>query len=174
MTTQQKGSSEKSSSQSKSEMSIFDLLKQDHEKARYLFDKIEKTGRKERGALQKLFSQIEEELSVHMEGEERFLYSRLEQHEEAREKVLESYEEHQVAKTLIGTFNSLAVDDERWGAKLSVLNEVVEHHMQVEEREVFKTARKVLDNRQIQEIGLQLQKHKREGRRPSRGASVDG
>jgi iron-sulfur cluster repair protein YtfE (RIC family) len=174
MPTHEKGTSEKSSSHGKVEMTIFDLLKQDHEKVRYLFDKIEKSGRKDRNALQKLFSQIEEELEVHMEGEERFFYPKLEQREEAREKVLESYEEHQVTKTLLGTFKSLAVDDERWGAKLSVLNEVVEHHLQEEEREVFKMARAMLNKDQAHEIAMQFQQHKREGRRPSRGASVEG
>lgn len=175
MPTHEKSASEKGTSHGKSaEMTIFEVLKQDHEKVRYLFDMIGKTGKKDIAALQKLFSQVEEELEVHMEGEERFLYTALEKHEEPREKVLESYEEHQVAKTLIGTFKSLAVDDERWSAKVSVLNEIVEHHIQEEERELFKMARKVLDRERIHEITLQFQQHKREGRRPSRGAPVAG
>lgn len=170
MTTQGKATSEKG----KMEMDIFSLLKQDHEKVRYLFDKIQKSGKKDVSALQKLFSQIEEELEIHMEGEERFLYSALEQHDEPRDQVLEAYEEHQVAKTLMGTFKSLAADDERWMAKAKVLHEVVEHHMQEEEREMFKVARKVLDKGQIQEIAVQFQQHKREGKRHSRGAPVEG
>ena len=172
MTTSQKGTSEKGGSHAKTEMTIFDLIKQDHEKARYLFDRMEKSGKKEVAGLQKLFAELEDELQVHMEGEERFLYSALEQNEEAREKVLESYEEHQVAKSLISTFKSLAVDDERWPAKLSVLNEIVEHHMQEEEREVFKIARAVLDKGKVHEMALQFQQHKREGKKPSRGAPV--
>lgn len=173
MTTQGKAASEKGS-HGKLEMDIFSLLKQDHEKVRYLFDKIQKSGRKEIPSLQKLFSQIEEELEVHMEGEERFFYSALEQHEEPRDKVLEGYEEHQVAKTLLGTFKGLAIDDERWMAKASVLHEVVEHHMHEEEREMFKIARKVLNKGQIQEIAVQFQQHKQQGRRSSRGAPVEG
>lgn len=173
MPTQQKSTSEKGTSHGKSaEMTVFEVLKQDHEKARYLFDKIEKSGRKDTAALQKLFSQLQEELEVHMEGEERFLYTALEKREESRELVLESYEEHQVAKTLLGTFTSLAVDDERWGAKVTVLHEILEHHMQEEEQELFKTAKKVLAKGQIEEITLQFQQHKHEGRRPSRGAPV--
>jgi iron-sulfur cluster repair protein YtfE (RIC family) len=160
-------------SHGKMELTLFDVLKQDHEKARYLFDKVKKSGKRETASLEKLFSQIEEELEVHMEGEERFLYTALEQHEEARDKVLESYEEHQVAKTMLATFKSLAVDDERWMAKISVLNEIVEHHMQEEEREVFKIARKVLEKNQVQEIAVQFQQHKREGRKSSRGASIE-
>lgn len=153
---------------------IIDLIKQDHEKARSLFEKIENSGKRDVAALQKLFSQLEEELEVHMEGEERFMYSALEQHDEAREKVLESYEEHQVAKTLLGTFKSLAVDDERWKAKVSVLNEVVEHHMKEEEREVFKLAKKSFSKSQLEEMALQFLQHKREGRKASRGAPIEG
>lgn len=153
---------------------IIDLIKQDHEKARSLFEKVEKSGKREVAALQKLFTQLEEELEVHMEGEERFLYSMLEQHEEARDKVLESYEEHQVAKTLLGTFKSLAIDDERWKAKVSVLHEVVEHHMKEEEREVFKLVKKAFNKSQLEEMALQFMQHKREGRKPTRGAPVEG
>lgn len=156
------------------ELTIFDVLKQDHEKARYLFDKAQKAGRKEISTLQKLFAQLEEELEVHMEGEERFFYSVLEQNEEMRDKVLQAFEEHQVAKTMLGTFQALAVDDERWTAKLQVLNEIVEHHMQEEEREVFKLARKALGKEQQHEIALQFQRNKREGRKSSRGAPVEG
>jgi len=174
MPTSQKSGSDKSEPHGKMELTIFDVLKQDHEKARYLFDKAEKSGRKDVASLQKLFSQLEEELEVHMEGEERFFYSALEQNDELREKVLESYEEHQVAKTLIATFQALAVDDERWAAKMKVLNEVVEHHMQEEEREIFKMARKALGKEQQHEMALQFQRNKREGRKPSRGASVEG
>jgi len=163
---------EKTTEKSSSERNILDLLKQDHEKARYLFDRIEKSHKKEPAALQKLFAELEEELEVHMEGEERFFYSALEQHEEARDKVLEGYEEHQVAKTLIGTFSSLATDDERWRAKVAVLKEVVEHHLQEEEKDIFKLARKALDKNQMLEMAVSFMRHKREGRKPSRGASV--
>ncbi|WP_224984125.1 hemerythrin domain-containing protein [Geomonas agri] len=156
------------------EMTIFDVLKQDHEKVRYLFDKAQKAGKKDISSLQKLFSQLEEELELHMEGEERFFYSVLEQNEEMRDKVLQSFEEHQVTKTLLGTFQALAVDDERWIAKLQVLSEIVEHHMQEEEKEVFKLARKALGKEQQHETALAFQRSKREGRKPSRGAPVEG
>ncbi|HBA87304.1 MAG TPA: cation-binding protein [Geobacter sp.] len=166
--------SQKSSSGSHAgELTIFDVLKQDHEKARYLFDRAQKSGKKEIASLQKLFTQLEEELTVHMEGEERFFYSALEQNDEMRDKVLQAFEEHQVAKTLIGTFQALAVDDERWAAKLQVLSEVVEHHMQEEEQEVFKLARKAIGKEQQHEMALQFQRNKREGRKAPRGAPIE-
>ncbi|GFO53461.1 hemerythrin [Geomonas sp. Red276] len=165
---------EKTGEKGSSERNILDLLKQDHEKTRYLFDRIEKSGRKATASLQNLYAELEEELMLHMEGEERFFYTALEKHEEARDKVLEAYEEHEVAKTMIGTFKGLAVDDERWGAKLKVLHEIVEHHLKEEESEVFKLARKALEKNEMVEIAVQFMRSKREGRKPSRGASVEG
>lgn len=156
------------------EMTIFEVLKQDHEKARYLFDKAQKTGKKEISSLQKLFSQLEEELELHMEGEERFFYSALEQNEETRDYALKAFEEHQVAKSMLGTFQALAVDDERWIAKMKVLGEIVEHHMKEEEQEIFKLAGKVLGKEQQHEIAMAFQRSRREGRKPSRGAPVEG
>lgn len=163
-----------SESHGRAEMTIFDLLKQDHEKARYLFDKAQKAGKREISLLQKLFSQLEEELGLHMEGEERFFYSALEQNEEMRDKVLQSFEEHQVAKTMLGTFQALAVDDERWVAKMKVLGEIVERHMKEEEQEIFKLASKALGKEQQHQIAMAFQRSRREGRKPSRGAPVEG
>lgn len=157
---------------SSAERNIFDLLKQDHEKVRYLFDRIEKSGRKATASLQKLFAELEEDLEVHMDGEERFFYPTLEKNEELRDQALEAYEEHMVARTLLGTFKGLAVDDERWSAKLKVLKTVVDHHLKEEETEVFKLARKALDRNQTLEMAVQFMRHKREGRKPSRGAPV--
>lgn len=175
MATHEKSASSKETSHGKTaEMTIFEVLKQDHEKARYLFDKIGKSGRKDVSSLQKLFAQLEEELDIHMEGEERFVYTALEQSDEIRDLVLQAFEEHQVAKTLLGTFKNLAVDDERWMAKINVLQEIVEHHMQEEEHEMFKMGRKFLNKDQMHEIALQFQRSKREGRKPSRGAPVAG
>ncbi|MCM0080740.1 hemerythrin domain-containing protein [Geomonas sp. Red32] len=165
---------EKTGEKGSSERNILDLLKQDHEKTRYLFDRIEKSGRNATASLQKLYAELEEEISLHLEGEERFFYTALEKHEEAREKVLESYEEHEVVKTMIGTFKGLAVDDERWGAKLKVLHEIVEHHLKEEESEVFKLARKALEKNEMVEIAVNFMRSKREGRKPSRGAPVEG
>jgi iron-sulfur cluster repair protein YtfE (RIC family) len=173
MPTHEKTASEKGASKA-AEMNIFEVLKQDHEKARYLFDKIGKGGKKDVAGLQQLFAQLEEELEIHMEGEERFFYTALEKNDELRDQVLEAYEEHQVAKTLIGSFKSLAVDDERWMAKVNVLHEIIEHHMKEEEGEMFKMARKALGKDQIHEITMQFQQHKREGKRPTRGAPVGG
>lgn len=150
----------KSSSQAKSDMSLFDLLKKDHDNVKDLFEQIQEDGDMEMESREDLFSQIEEELEMHMEGEEKFFYPALKESEEAHEKVLEAYEEHHVAKTVLGETADLDKEDERWDAKIKVLNELVEHHIKEEEGEIFKIAKRVLAKEQIQEIARQIQQQK--------------
>jgi hypothetical protein len=53
-------------------------------------------------------------------------------------------------------------DDESWGAKLSVAKENVEHHIEEEEGEMFKKARQVFDEKELEELGVQLEMRKKE------------
>ncbi len=154
------GKRSKSVSQAKSDMNLFGLLKKDHDHVKDLFEQIQEDGDMETGSRENFFSQIEEELEIHMEGEEKFFYPALKESEEAQEKVLEAYEEHHVAKTVLEETRDLSQEDERWKAKIKVLNELVKHHIEEEEGEVFKIAKKVLDKDQIQEITGQIQQEK--------------
>jgi len=114
----------------------------------------------EKADKENLFSRIEEELEIHMEGEEKYLYPALEESEEAREHVLEAYEEHHVAKTVLEEAGNLDKDDERWDAKVKVLCELVDHHIEEEEGELFKIAKDVLDEDRRQEIARQFEENK--------------
>jgi hemerythrin-like domain-containing protein len=152
--------SESGHNEKKSE--LFDLLRRDHERFRELFQRIEKSSSKQVAARQELFTQLEQDLLAHMEAEERFFYTALEQHDESRPKVLESFEEHQVARMLIGAFNSLAVDDERWPAKLRVLSATVRRHLEEEEQQLFDLAQRVLSREQFQGIVAKVQELRRE------------
>jgi hypothetical protein len=149
---------------------LHEILRRDHDEVRGLFKKLGESASTEVSLRQELFARLEQELLFHMEAEERFYYTALEQHDAARPRILESYEEHQVARIVIGAFNSLAVDDERWPAKLKVLRHLVQHHMDEEEAELFKVTTKLLGGEMLQEIaekvqGLRLEPRKHAGSR---------
>lgn len=156
MTPQSKSSSK--SSKGKKESSFFDILKQDHDKARDMFEQIEEDEKGENR--EELFSSLQSELTLHMELEENFFYPVMEQSDDLREKAMEAYEEHNVAKTVLGEFSGLDMDDERWDAKLKVLQEIVSHHMQEEEKNIFKLAKKALEPDQIKQITDQIMQQK--------------
>jgi hemerythrin-like domain-containing protein len=63
--------------------------------------------------------------------------------------------------------------DEKWLAKVTVLKELVEHHVEEEESEIFKAARKTFDKKQLDQMGEQFEAAKeqemRAGVTPRRG-----
>jgi len=143
-------------------MDAFELLKKDHEKVSGIFEKLEPTTERGVKTREELFTQLKQELDVHARIEETILYPVLKEASETEEITLEAYEEHNVVKQLLAELDKLPKDDETWGAKLTVLKENVEHHVEEEEGEMFKSARKVLSQEQIEEIGARLEAAKQE------------
>ena len=137
-------------------MDAFELLKTDHKKVSQLFSEIESasgTGKAQ------LFSQLKSELDLHAHIEEKFLYPALENKEPSREITLEAYEEHKVVKELLAELATQPIDD-AWDAKLTVLKENVEHHVEEEEGELFDKAEKVLGDEQIERLGAEMEAEK--------------
>lgn len=141
-------------------MDVFKLLKQDHKVAKKLFKEIEKEEAQKKR--EKAFEQLERELTLHTEVEETIVYPRLREEDKLKEVTLEAYEEHAVAKQLLKDLASTSMDDERWDAKLSVLKEIIEHHVEEEEKEVFPKAQKLLDKKEAKELGLRVEEAKKE------------
>lgn len=135
-------------------MDPFKLLKHDHEKVKDLFAKFQGTkGEKTR---ERLFAEIRQELELHSQLEEQVLYPVLKEHQETKAISLEGEQEHHVVKVLLNELSELPVQDEAFTAKLTVLQENVEHHIKEEEGEMFKQARQVLDKETLAQLGDEL------------------
>jgi iron-sulfur cluster repair protein YtfE (RIC family) len=145
-------------------MNAFELLKADHEKVAGLMEKIDETTERALKTREELFTQLKNELDLHAEIEEQIFYPAIEGAEETREITLEAYEEHNVVKQLLAELEAEPKDDETWSAKFTVLKENVEHHVEEEEGEMFKNARKVLSKEEADELGARLEEAKRKGR----------
>jgi len=118
------------------------LLKQDHREVEDLFAQYEKASGE--GRKQKLATQICTELSIHAEIEEEIFYPACEGKVD-EDLLKESYVEHDGAKVLIAEIIAGEPDDEFYDAKVKVLQEQIEHHVQEEERRLeglFSQARK--------------------------------
>ena len=125
-------------------MNAFTLLKEDHKKVAGILEKIDATTERGVKTREELFTQLKTELDIHAEIEETIFYPALEKHEETRDITLEGIEEHRIVKELLAELNSTAKDDEIWTAKMTVLKENVEHHVEEEEGVMFSKARKAL------------------------------
>ena len=141
-------------------MNAITLLTNDHKKMRTLLDQLESTTERGIKTRTQLFAEIKGELMVHETIEEEIFYPELKAHPKARDIVLEGYQEHHVVDLLMGELESLAVDDESWGAKANVMKENVEHHMEEEEGDMFKKARQVFDDAELEDLGERMMARK--------------
>ncbi|MCA1557221.1 MAG: hemerythrin domain-containing protein [Acidobacteria bacterium] len=151
-------------------MNAFELLKKDHEKVSNLFKQLEETTERAVKSREELFGKLKQELDIHARIEETIFYPAIKNAEETREITLEAIEEHNVIKRLLSELDSMPVDDERWTAKLTVLKENVEHHVEEEEGEMFKDAQKVLTTEQAEELGARMESSKQEQKTAASGS----
>jgi iron-sulfur cluster repair protein YtfE (RIC family) len=148
-------------------MDALDLLKEDHKKVSELFKQVEAT--EEEAKHQQLFEKIKVELETHTFIEEKVLYPMFEQYEELKDLVLEAYEEHKQVKTLLREIDKLAEGSERFDAKLKVMGENVEHHVDEEENEMFPKVRKLIGKQQLERLGEDLESAKKEFKQSAKG-----
>jgi hemerythrin superfamily protein len=141
-------------------MNAFQLLKEDHKKVSGLFEQIEPTTERAEKSRTELFAKLKEELDIHARIEESIFYPSIKRAAETRDIVLEGFEEHHVIKMLLKELEAMPVDTEQWTAKVKVLQENVEHHVEEEEGEMFQKARDVLSEEQINQLGAQMEEMK--------------
>jgi hemerythrin-like domain-containing protein len=159
-------------------MDAISLLKRDHAEVKELFEQAESLSERASASRGKLREKIARALDLHTKIEEEIFYpafrSRAEDSEE-REKILEAFEEHAVAKMLLGELESLDPADETFQPKLMVLAEAVRHHIKEEEGKIFKMARRLFDRDELTELGEKLETAKtEEGGVTARGRSRKG
>ncbi len=150
----------KKSNDRRGNMNVFDILKEDHKKVSGIFEKLEPTTERAVKTREELFARLKTELDVHARVEEKALYPVLEQMEKTHDITLEAIEEHRVVKHLLAELDNMAKDNEQWIAKLTVLKENVEHHVEEEESDMFKKAQSALSKEQIEELTIRVEAEK--------------
>jgi len=142
-------------------MDAITLLKHDHDKVKKLLAELETTTERGVKTRTELFATLKGELTVHEIIEEEIFYPELKSHPKAKDIVLEGFQEHHVVDLLMGELEQLDVADESWGAKATVMKENIEHHIEEEEGEMFKTARSVFDKAELEDLGARMEQRKR-------------
>lgn len=137
-------------------MKATQLLKKDHQKVKGLIKKLKSVRTKQ----EELINEIEEEIKIHSQAEERIFYPAYE--EVDSEMVAESLEEHhQVDNTLAELKEMPEYEGEEFEAKVTVLEEMLKHHIEEEEGEMFPEAEKKLKD-QLEDLGAQIEAFKGE------------
>ena len=121
------------------------MLKQDHRTVKELFSEYEKLEDEDREEKDRLFREINEELTIHSEVEERLFYPAVRdvKTDEAEDVVNEAVEEHHVVKTLLEELSALQPGEPSFDSKMKSLMDNVQHHIEEEEKEMFSQAEKL-------------------------------
>lgn len=123
-------------------MDIYEILKQEHRAVRKLLEQAIDAAGAERD---ELIEQILESLSAHAAAEEDVFYDRLADTKATASMIGEAKEEHLAIARLMHDLCGNLEDDEI-DAKLEVLKEQLEHHIEEEEDELFPDAERVFDD----------------------------
>lgn len=129
-------------------MKATDLLKQQHRTVEALFAKIEAG---DSSALQDLASA----LAAHMAIEQDIFYPAVSEVDE--DTVLESFEEHSVAEVALKRALATDPEDDSFDARVKVLKELIAHHVEEEEEELFPEVEKSLGKAELERLGEDME-----------------
>jgi hemerythrin superfamily protein len=134
-------------------MNAIELLKQQHREVEKLFKGIEKAGPDEK---EKLFDELADALAVHAAIEEQHFYPAT---KDARTEELlqEAVEEHLSVKRIIADLLEMEPDDAQFDAKITVLQEQVDHHVEEEEGELFPKVQKLHSKDELEDLGVLME-----------------
>ena len=163
MTTAKKTAAKKTPATARAAMSDATLLlSRDHAEVKKLFKQYDKLAEAEADGdeRQALARQICSMLTVHATVEEEIFYPAAREAEVDSDLLDEAEVEHASAKDLIAQIEAMGPDDELYDAKVKVLGEYIDHHVQEEEGEMFPKCRKA--DMDLAELAQQLSERKAE------------
>jgi hemerythrin superfamily protein len=136
------------------------LLKADHRQVEAWFSQFSKS--KSQQKKQQLAGQICDALTAHTTIEEEIFYPAFIEATGDKDTHHEAVVEHAGAKKLIAEIQSMSPDDDYYDAKVTVLSEMIKHHVKEEEQPggMFSEAKK--SNMDLQALGEQLLARKQE------------
>jgi hemerythrin-like domain-containing protein len=146
-------------------MNAIKLLMQDHKKVRQLLSELEGTTTRNARDRQRLVQEISNEVNVHAQIEEEIFYPAFKEAARKTEDTdlfFEAAEEHHVVEMVLPELEASDPSSDEFTAKAKVLKELIEHHADEEEKEMFKRARTLMDEDQLEQLGTQLEERKME------------
>jgi hemerythrin-like domain-containing protein len=119
------------------------MLTAEHREVSAMFKQFEEMSDRAKVSKKKLADQICNALIMHTTIEEEIFYPAVrEAVKDAEDKLDEAVVEHASAKDLIAQIQEMDADEELYDAKVKVLSEQVEHHVEEEEKEMFPMVKK--------------------------------
>ncbi|QJD57540.1 hemerythrin domain-containing protein [Pseudomonas sp. gcc21] len=145
-------------------MNAIDLLIQDHEKLKKLLEQISSTTERAAKTRTDVLAQIEAEVLSHTRIEEDIFYPayRDASDKEGIKMFHEAVEEHRaVSELVLPDLLKTQPDTMQFSGRIKVLKELLEHHIEEEESEMFPHAREVLKDDELNDLGKEMEAMKK-------------
>ncbi len=137
-------------------MTIFDSLRDDHQKQRTLVDLVVKTTGDSDGR-EELWERLKRELEAHAGAEERYFYVPLMEHDLTQDKARHSVSEHKELDDFIEQLDEYEMSGSQWLQTAKELAHKLTHHLDEEEQEVFQLAGKALTDGQKESLAKEYE-----------------
>lgn len=140
-------------------MNAIDLLKSDHEKVKAILTQLSESTDRAVKKRTDLLDKLEMEISIHTQLEEQILYPAFKAAggKDEAEMYYEAKEEHRTVDSLV--LPDLKATDPatpEFAGRVKVVKELLEHHIEEEETEMFPKAKKLLGNAKLEQLGEEM------------------
>ncbi len=131
-------------------MKATELLEKQHRKVEAIFKKLEA----KRAEVGPLLQELANDLAAHMAIEQEIFYPAVK--EVDAKLVLESYEEHALAEMGLKRLLACDPEDESFSARVTACKELIQHHVEEEEEDLFPAVEKALEDEDLEDLGKRM------------------
>lgn len=140
-------------------MNAIDMLIEDHERVKELLGRMTESTERAVKTRAELLEKLEMEVTIHTRLEEEILYPAYKEAggKEQLKMYYEAKEEHRAVDSLV--LPDLKATDPgsvEFSGRVKVCKELLEHHIEEEESEMFSEARELFDDARLDEMGQQM------------------
>jgi len=141
-------------------MNAIDLLTTDHEKVKGILNQLSESTDRALKKRAELLEKLELEITIHTQLEEQILYPAFKEAggKEQDEMYYEAKEEHRTVDSLVlPDLKSTDPSTPEFAGRVKVVKELLEHHIEEEETEMFPQAKKLLGNAKLEALGKEME-----------------
>ena len=170
----------KSTAKGKKASNAISLLEADHAKVRKLLSELEETTSRGVKKREELLEEIASEVRVHARVEEEVFYPAFRRAGKANEDekmFFEAAEEHGLVDIVLPALEGTDPASELFSARAKILKDLIEHHAEEEETEMFPRARELMSGDLLGDLAVEIEQRKGElgdgrnvGRKGARGS----
>ncbi|WP_273822334.1 hemerythrin domain-containing protein [Pseudomonas asplenii] len=141
-------------------MNAIELLKADHEKVKTLLTQLSESTDRAQKKRTELLQKLELEVTIHTQLEEEILYPAFKEAGGRQQEQMyhEAKEEHRTVDSLVlPDLKNTSPTTPEFAGRVKVVKELLEHHIEEEENEMFPEAEKLLGKEKLESLGEQMQ-----------------